>query len=55
MTSAATQKFTVLKLRETHPDERNRRSESATMFRLWSLLSNDASLRDTTTGPRNVL
>ncbi|MCO4847032.1 MAG: hypothetical protein KC448_03560 [Yoonia sp.] len=45
----------VLKLKETHPDEQGRTTETATMFRLWSLLSDDDGVRDMTVGPRNII
>lgn len=46
----------VLKLKETHAEERAaRQSDAATMLRLWTLLSNDKGLQDTTIGTRNIL
>ena len=46
----------VLKLKETHAEERAaRQNDAATMLRLWSLLSNDSGLKDTTIGHRNIL
>jgi len=50
-----TRGYKVLKLQETHPEECNRTTEAATMFRLWSLLSADAGIRDTTIGQRNIV
>lgn len=46
----------VLKLQETHAEERARNtSDAATMLRLWTLLSNDSGLRDQTVGQRKFL
>ncbi|MDG1375438.1 MAG: hypothetical protein P8P56_00085 [Yoonia sp.] len=46
----------ILKLKETHAEERAaRQNDAATMLRLWSLLCNDSGLKDTTIGHRNIL
>lgn len=45
----------ALKLKETHPEEQGRTSETATMFRLWSLLSDDDGVRDLTVGHRDII
>ena len=45
----------VLKLKKTHPEEQGRTSETATIFRLWSLLSDDDGVRDFTVGNRNII
>lgn len=56
MQSKANEGIKVLKLKETHAEERSaRQSDAATMLRLWTLLSNDSGLKDTTIGQRNIL
>jgi len=56
MQSKANESIKVLKLKETHAEERAaRQSDAATMLRLWTLLGNDSGLKDMTIGQRNIL
>lgn len=56
MSDSAKNSVKVLKLQETHAEERARNTnEAATMLRLWTLLSNDTGLRDQTVGQRRFL
>ena len=56
MPANAEQHVKILKLKETHAEERARNNnEAATMLRLWTLLGSDNSLRDQTIGHRNIL
>jgi len=56
MQSKANEGIKVLKLKETHAEERSaRQSDAATMLRLWPLLSNDTGLKDPPIGKRNIL
>lgn len=56
MSDSTNNSVKVLKLQETHADERARKTnEAATMLRLWTLLSNDSELRDQTVGQRKYL
>lgn len=38
----------VIKLDETHEDEKNRQSDAMSMFRIWSLLTGEDQMRDLT-------
>ena len=38
----------VIKLDETHEDEKNRQSDALSMFRIWSLLTGEDQMRDLT-------
>jgi len=56
MSANAEQNIKVLKLDETHAEERARNTnEAATMLRLWTLLGDDSGLRDQTIGQHNFL
>jgi hypothetical protein len=53
MTKAANN-VPVMKLKETHADERGRSSDTMAMFRIWSLLTGADMLRDQTVGNRTI-
>lgn len=56
MSDNAKNNIKILKLQETHAEERARNThEAATMLRLWTLLGDDAGLRDQTIGHRKIL
>jgi hypothetical protein len=38
----------VIKLDETHEDEKNRQTDALSMFRIWSLLTGEDQMRDLT-------
>ena len=38
----------VIKLGETHEDEKNRQTDALSMFRIWSLLTGEDQMRDLT-------
>lgn len=42
----------VIKLDETHPEERERQSDALSMFRIWSLLTGEDQMRDLTVANR---
>jgi hypothetical protein len=42
----------VIKLDETHPDERDRQTDALSMFRIWSLLTGEDQMRDLTVANR---
>lgn len=42
----------VIKLDETHEDEKNRQSDALSMFRIWSLLTGEDQMRDLTVANR---
>ncbi|WP_172623764.1 hypothetical protein [Octadecabacter sp. SW4] len=43
-----------LKLEETHPEENSRASEALGMLHLWTLITGEDALRDTTVGNRQL-
>ncbi len=55
MTSRIENGVKIITLQETHKEERHRDSEAMTMFRLWSLITDDTSTRDLTVGARKIL
>lgn len=44
----------VIKLDETHEDEKNRQSDVLSLFRIWSLLTGEDQMRDLTVNNRSV-
>ena len=55
MSSKMVDGIKIIKLEETHSEERGRQNDAMTMFRLWSLITGDTSTRDQTIGHRKVL
>lgn len=55
MTTKIVDGVKIITLEETHADEAGRNSDAATMFRLWSLITDDTSTRDLTVGERQIL
>ena len=50
-----TENVPVLKLTETHSDTANEASNDMTMFRIWSLLTGGAPMRDLTVAERKIV
>lgn len=46
--------LTVLKLKETHPEEIGAQGDAGAMFRIWTLLTGGEQMRDLTANNRSV-
>lgn len=54
MTKSTANNVPVIKLQETHSDERERQSDAMSMFRIWTLLTGADALRDQTINNRKL-